>query len=170
MPPSTISSVSCPVYPSEYAYRVSRAESVRANCRRYSEGLSAGLYTSNYVLTDCYRWSTGSDDQLLFIFPTRVSLTTITLHYYSDNFQGLPRLRFYAVPDYFDVWNAPSTSTPHVDVASVSPGREPTGHRNVSININFNTKKVLMYKFSSSFQFTVSEVEFFTCKNTSKYP
>ena len=50
-----------------------------------------------------YVWPAGSDRKLLFIFPKRVSLTTISLHYYSDNFQGLPRLRFYAAPDDFNV-------------------------------------------------------------------
>ena len=35
----------------------------------------------------------------------------------------------------------------------------------VSIHVNFNTKKVLMYKYSSSFQFAVSEVEFITSKH-----
>ena len=106
-------------------------------------------------------WSAGSDGQLLFIFPTRVSLTTITLHYYSDSVRGLPRLRFYAVPDDFDVWDALTTSTPYVGVVSVPPGGKPAGRRSVSININFSTKRILIYKFSSSFQFAVSEVEFF---------
>ena len=101
------------------------------------------------------------------IFPTRVSLTTITLHYYSDSDLGFPRLRFYAVPDDFNVWDAPTTGTPHVDVAAVPPGGEPAGRRNVSINVNFSTKKVLMYKFSSSFQFAASEVKFFKCKQFS---
>ncbi len=193
MPLSTVSSVSCQVYPSEYAYRddsVSRAESASANCRMYSElGLSAGLYTSNYVhcdgtklkladsnlgrkqysITDSYQWSAGSDEQLLFIFPTRVSLTTITLHYYSDSHRGLPRLRFYAVPDDSHVWDAPITSYPYVDVAAVPPGGEPAGRRNVSININFNARKILMYKLSSTFQFAVSEVEFVEYEITSKY-
>ena len=90
-------------------------------------------------------------------------MTAITLHYYSSNFQGLPRLRFIAVPDDFDVWDAVATSIPHVDVADVSPGEEPTGRRNISTNANFNTTKVLMYKYRSSFMFAVSEVEFFKC-------
>ena len=75
----------------------------------------------------------GTNRQLLFIFFKRVSLTTITLHYYSSNFQGLPRLRFYAVPDNFDIWDAPTTRYPHVNVAAVPPVREPAGHRNISI-------------------------------------
>ena len=91
-------------------------------------------------------------------------MTTITLHYYTDNFRGLPRLRFYAVPDDFDIWDALATSTPRVDVAEVSPGEESTGRRNVSINVNFSTKKVLMYKYTSTFMFAVSEMEFFMCK------
>ncbi len=95
-----------------------------------------------------------------------ITCTTITLHYYSDNFRGLPRLRFYAVPDDFDIWDTLSTDTPHVDVTEVPRG-QPAGHRKVSININFNTKRVLLYKYSSSFVFAVSEVDFFIC--TSKY-
>ena len=90
-------------------------------------------------------------------------MTTITLHYYSDSDRGLPRLRFYAVPDDLDIWDPPTTSYPYVDVARVPPGGEPRGHRNVNISVNFNTKKVLMYKFSSNLQFAVSEVEFFAC-------
>ena len=86
-------------------------------------------------------------------------MTTITLHYYGDSVRGLPRLRFYAVPDDFNVWDLPATSYPHVDVAAVPSGGEPAGCRNVSININFNTKRVLMYKYSSAFEFAISEVE-----------
>ena len=107
-------------------------------------------------------WSAGSDRQLLFILPTRVSLTTITLHYYSSSIRGLSRLRFYAVPDDFDIWNALTISYPYVDVAPVPPGGQPADRRNVSINVNFNRKKVLMYKYNSAFTFAVSEVEFFT--------
>ena len=190
----TAHTTSCQMYPSEYAYRhdsVIRAESKSANCRRYLKGfVQGGEHRENYIhcdgtqlkLTDSnigqeqyqpiyyYVWSSGSDEQLLFIFPTRVSLTTITLHYYfnSDtlNDQGLPRLRFYSVPDDFNIWDAPTTSNTHTDVASVPPGGEPASHRSVSINVNFNTKKVLMYKFSSTFQLALSEVEFFQYMQT----
>ena len=110
-----------------------------------------------------YQWSAGSGEQLLFIFPTRVSLTTITLHHYSISGQGLPKLTFFAVPDDFDVWNAPRTAYPHVVVASVPPDGESAGRRSISITINLNTQKVLMHKDSSNFMFIVSEVEFFTC-------
>jgi hypothetical protein len=171
--------------PSEYAYHhgsVTRAESASANCRRYPDGdLPAGVHPEDYIHCDgtqlkladsnfgqlqqyrswdYYVWSADSDGQLLFIFPTRVSLTTITLHYYSDSVRGLPRLRFYAVPDDFDVWDTLTLGNPYTGIASVPPGGEPAGRRSVSINVNFNTKKVLMYKFSSSFLFSVSEVEF----------
>ena len=175
------------MYPSEYAYHVnsvSEQESASANCRRYPGGLQEEVFTEEYThcngtqlkltdsnigqeqyqISDYYVWPAGSAAQLLFIFPTRVSLTTITLHYYSDSAQGLPRLSFYAVPNGFDVWNAPTASNPSVDVASVPPGGEPAGQRSVNITVNFNTMKVLMYKFRSSFAFAVSEVEFFTCK------
>ena len=174
------------MYPSEYAYRddsVTRFERASANCVNYPPGHQDGIHSQNYIhcngtqlqladsifgqeqyqSSDYYVWSATRDSQLLFILPTRVSLTTITLHYYGDSVQGLPRLRFYAVPDDFDVWNAPSTSNPRVDVAAVPPDGEPADRRNVTINVNFNTKKVLMYKYSSSFQLAVSEVEFFIC-------
>ena len=179
--------IPCQVYPSEYAYHddsVTRAESGIANCRRYPAGTLPGsihpedythcdgtqlelvdsdLGQEQYSSSEHYVWSARSKEQLLFIFTTRVSLTTITLHYYSDSVRGFPRLTFYAVPDNFDIWDALSTGNPNVDVAAVQ-GREPTGRRNVSINVNFSTKKVLMYKYSSSYQFAVSEVEFFKCK------
>ena len=123
------------------------------------------LGPEQYTAGEYYVWtnagSTGS--QLLSIFPTRVNLTTITLHYYSDTIRGLPRLRFYAVPDNFDIWNIPAASYSFVDIAAVSPGGEPAGRRNVSVNVNIITNRILMYKFSSSFILAVSEVEFFTC-------
>ena len=153
------------MYPSEYAYRddsVTRAESPNATCRRYPvvpasqeryihcDGIQLKLTDDNlgqeqYQTSDYYIWPAGHDEQLLFIFPTRVSLTTITLHYYSDSVRGLPRLRFYAVPDDFNVWDAPTAGTPYVGIDSVPSDREPAGNRNVSISVIFNTKKVLMY-------------------------
>ena len=174
------------MYPSQYAYHddsVARAESVSANCRRYPKTFAqANVYPEHYIhcdgtnlkLTDnnigqeqyqsseYYQWPAGSDRQLLFIFPIRVSLTTIILHYYSDSVRGRPRLRFYVVSDDFDVWDAPTSDTPYVGIASVPPGGEPAGRRRIRINTNFNTHKVLMYKFSSTSVFAVSEVEFFT--------
>jgi hypothetical protein len=117
---------------------------------------------TDYIATSYYEWNTGSAEQLLFIFPTRVSLTTITLHYYSDSVRGRPRLRFYAVPDDFDVWDILASGNRYVGIVSVPPGGEPAGHGILRINTIFNTKKILMYKFSSSFVFAVSEVEFFT--------
>ena len=186
---STAAAASCLVPPSEYAYAhdsVGRSESGNANCRRYPETtrLPSGLQSEDYIhcngtqlkMADSnlgqeqymsshyYVWSAGRDGELLFIFPTRVSLTTITLHYYSDSVRGLSRLTFYAVPDDYNVWDTPTLSAPYADVAAVQPGGEPAGRRNGTINVNFNTKKVLMYKSRSSFQFAVSEVEFFTCE------
>ena len=178
---------SCQVYPSEYAYKrnsVFRSERSSANCRPYASGLSgrSGDFTEHYthcngsqlrltdsdfgseqyISSDCYVWNAGkSGHQLLFIFPRRVNLTTITLHYYSDNVRGLPRLRFFAVTDHFDVWNARTASYSLVDIAALPLVREQAGRRNVSISLNFTTKRVLLYKYSSNFSFAVSEVEFF---------
>ena len=86
------------VYPSEYAYEdgsVAEQESIIANCRRYQKGLQEGVFTAQYThcngiqlklrdsdlgqqqcqTADYYVWLAGSAEQLLFIFPTRVSLT-----------------------------------------------------------------------------------------------
>ena len=99
--------------------------------------------------------------QILFIFPKRVNLTAITLHYYSDSVRGLSSLTFWSVPDDFDVWDALTSGYSHVDVAAVPPSEESAHQRNVSIGFSSTTKKVLMYKFTSAFSFAMSEVEFF---------
>ena len=140
-------------------------QSVHTERYIHCDGTRLKLADSNfgqeqYHHTDYYTWNSRSGEQILFIFPTRVSLTTITLHYYSDSVRGRPRLRFYIVRDGFDIWDTPVSNIPRVDVASVPPGGEPAGRRSVSINANFNTRKVLMYKYSSSFSFALSEMEF----------
>ena len=173
------------------SYFLAWTESTSANCRNYLViyGIPGGIHSTDYIHCDGtqleladtnlgseqpfsrsshYQWSAGSYGQLLFILPTRVSLITLTLHYYSDSDRGLSRLIFYAVPDDFDIWDTPTTSHTHLNVAAVPPGGEPAGNRSVSINVNFNTMKVLMYKYSSSFHFAVSEVEFFTCNRLSR--
>ena len=180
---------SCQVNPSEYAFlgnSVFRSERSSANCRPYVSGLDdtaksftedythcdgsqlrltdSDLGSEQYSSSDYYVWNAGSSSQLLFIFSTRVNLTTIILHYYSDNIRGLPRLIFRAVPDDLDIWDALSGSYSRVDIAAVQLGGEPAGLRNVSVNFDFiSVKKVLLYKYSSSIILAVSEVEFFTC-------
>ena len=171
---------------------VTRMESASANCRMYQSGLSESARTEwyhhcdgrqlkladsdlglgQYSSSDYYVWSAGTGfRQLLFIFPTTmVNLTTITLHYYSDSDSisgqsySFPKMKFHVVPDTLDIWDG-LLSYRYVQVAAVPRDGEPAGHRSVSINVNvnFNTTKVLMQKFSSSFHFAVSEVEFFTC-------
>ena len=172
------------VYPSEYAYHrdsVYRVERKGANCRNYPGGLQVHVLSSYYIhcdgtplrLTDSdygleqytpsdyYVWPNETrNSQLLFIFPTRVNLTTITLHYYSDSVRGLPRLRFYTVPDDFNVWDAPTPSYSFADVAAMPLGEESAGRRNISIDFRYITRKILMYKFRSTFSLALSEVEF----------
>ena len=182
------------MYPSEYAYHrdsVYRTERTGANCRNYPSGLVPGapseshihcngtplrltdsdIGSEQYTLNDYYVWLNDErrSRQLLFIFPTKVNLTTITLHYYSDSVRGLPRLRFWTVPEDFDVWDAPFSSYSYVEVAEVPPVEEPSGQKNVHIHhdIGVNTRKILLVKFSSSFSFALSEVEFFTCTGKS---
>ena len=184
------------MYPSEYVYHkdsVYRSEKNSANCRKYPSSLEPPVFnirsedyihcdgtplvltdsdfgSEQYTATDYYVWTAELEkSQLLFLFPIRVNLATITLHYYSDSGRGLLRLRFWAVPDDFDIWDAPTASYSYVDVAKMLPGGEPASRRNVSINFNIvvNTRKILLYKFSSSFSFALSEVEFFTCTGKS---
>ena len=120
--------------------------------------------SEQYSSSDYYVWPPGTRrSQLLFIFPTRVNLTTITLHYYSDSERGLPRLRFFAVSDDFDVWDAPTASHNYAEVAAIPPDGEPAGPRNIIVNFNVATSKPLMLKSGSTFQFALSEVEFYTC-------
>ena len=47
--------------------------------------LDYDLGPKQYSSGHSYVWSAGRGGQLLFIFPTRVFLTTITLHYYFDS-------------------------------------------------------------------------------------
>ena len=183
------------IYPSEYAYReysVHTTERDSANCRNYPSGpepfilrsedyihcdgtplrlTDSDFESEQYTTSDYYVWQTDETryHQLLFIFPTRVNLTTITLHYYHTSGRGLPRLKFWSVPDDFDIWNAPTSSYSYIDVAAVPPSRESAGQRNISIHCDniVNTRKILLVKFSSSFPFALSEVEFFTCTGKS---
>ena len=185
----TVNAKFCQVHPSEYAYyfgHVNREESDTANCREYPSNLQPNVFTNQYIhcngterrLTDSdhgsdqyfvskyYVWGNRTRIKLLFAFPKRVNLTTITLHYYSDSVRGLPNLRFFAVPNDFDVWNALTPSYSYVDISAVPPGGEPGGHRSKSITVNFRTRKILMYKHTNAdFQLAVSEVEFFNCSS-----
>ena len=186
----------CQVLPSEYAYlqeSVYHSESMSANCRNYPPGNEdKSIHQEDYIhcngttltLTDSdigleqythshyYVWLAGSrSSQLLFIFPTRVNLTTITLHYYSDSIRALPRLRFWVVPDNFNIWDAPTSSYNHVDVAAVSTGGESAGRKNINVHVTTITKEILLYNYRNSFPFALSEVEFFDdyCFSSCKY-
>ena len=173
---------------SEYAFddnSVTRTERASANCRTYPTGnLLGGIHPENYIHCDATQ-----------LIPTlnKSSTSPLTVMYgilgvvnnccsyspqespwlpshcttYSDSVRGLPRLRFFAVPDDFNVWDAPRTSYPRVDIPSVPSSGEPAGHRSNGINVNFNTKKVMMFKYSSNFNLAVNEVQIFNC--SSKY-
>ena len=175
------------MYPSEYAYRsdsVYRNESASANCRNYPSGLASNAGSENYIhcngtqlrLTDSdigsqqytssdyYVWiaDESGNQQLLFTFPMKVNVANITLHYYHTSVRVLPGLRFWAVPDDFDAWDAPISSYSYVDVAEVPPSENSPGQRNVTIALVVITKKILMVKLRSSFSFALSEIKFFT--------
>ena len=127
------------------------------------------------IRNQLYVWTSSTSQQILFEFPTTTSLTMITLHYYSGYYlgshrAGLPRLRFYAVPDDFDVWDAVASSLFLVEVSAISPKEEqPASRMSVNITVNISAKKVLMVKTRSDFHLAVSEVEFFTCTGECDY-
>ena len=159
------------MYPSEYVYQeysVYSIERASANCRNYPPSSpQLGVSTENYIhcdgtplrLTDSdigseqfttsnyYVWlgHETRNHQLLFICPTRVNLIIITLHYYRTSGRGLPRLRFYTVPDDFDVWDAPISFYSHIDIAAVPPSASEwsVGRQNVSVSFNVTTRKYL---------------------------
>ena len=74
------------------------------------------------------------------------------------------------MPDDFDVWDdvlAANTST-YEEISALPLSQEPARQRNVSITVDFNTRKLLMVKEGSLFKFALSEVEFTRdCENTS---
>ena len=178
---------------------VIRTVSEGNNCIRYDQGDNNGdpVDTTQYIhchgsnlLTDSdtgpsqydgsrtplYIWTSSKAQQLLFVLPTTTNLAMITLHYYSGYYQGshkagLPRLRLFAVPDDFDVWDASiANSRFSVVVSMMSPEEQrPARRRSVSISFNSNTMKVLIVKIGSDFHFAVSEVEFFTCTSKCGY-
>ena len=150
------------------AMTLSPEVSVSTNCRRYPPVIAENVQAEDYVhcngtklkLTDSklgseqyspsdyYVWPAGKrSHQLLFTFQTRVNLTTITLHYYSNSEQSLPRLRFFAVPDDFDVWEAPISGKIYAEVTAIPPDGEQACLRGVSINYKVTTSKLLMLKF-----------------------
>ena len=103
--------------------------------------------------------------------PCRVTLTSITLHYYSDSQRGLPPLALFAVPDYFEPWGPIHESSKHVDIDAVPPGKRLGIRRYVNLTVDFNsTTKVLMITDNDIFyEFSLCEVEFRECKNASMY-
>ena len=124
--------------------------------------IDSNIGSEQYNTSDYYVWPAETRSrQLLFTFPTRVNLTTITLHYYSDSVRDLPRLRFWDVSDDFEVWEAPISSYRNVEVVAAPPSGESTDLKNISISFNSITMKILLYKFASTFSFALSEVEFF---------
>ncbi len=110
-----------------------------------------------------YIWGS-EEDRVLFTFSTEKSFNSLAIHYFSnsDN-QGLPKLKFYAVPDDFEVQDALKNEYLMAIIDEVRPGRENEGLCNKSKAVNFQSSKILMTKgYTKTYQFYVSEVEFFT--------
>ena len=108
--------------------------------------------------------------ELVFIFPTRVNLTTITLHYYSDNIRGFgfPCLEFTALQDDYRIAGDRVRQGTTIEAPRpVPPDGESTGPTSISVNhVNRTTKTILMSIIRCNLQpvtFALSEVEFFTC-------
>lgn len=121
-----------------------------------------------------YRWEIG-ENLVLFTYNAPPKLiSAVTVYYYrnNDDIIGLPKIRFCAVPENSEVWNASDPLNndcrsqneirPDSDVAcSNPPCRE-----NVTIAFNYVTNNVLLeIAESKNFQLVVSEVQFFTAVN-----
>ncbi len=114
-------------------------------------------------LNSVYIWPS-QEDKVLFTFSEQKQIDSLAIHYYSnfDN-QGLPKLRFYAVPEDFEVQDEVKSSYPMSIIDEVRPRREQEGLRNKSRTVAFQTSKILMTKSDTkNYQFYLSEVEFFT--------
>ena len=132
----------------------------------------SNLGSEQYTDDDYYVWDSEAlkGGELLFIFPTRVNLTTITVHYYSDNIRGFPHVTFFDVEDDYDIWDTARVSVLYNRVHLKPPDGESTGRSSVSVNqVDFpiTNLRILMYvsmRFQGNFplEFAVSEVEFFT--------
>lgn len=120
----------------------------------YTEDTAADVYISG-----------NNPEQILFIFSTPVSITAINILYYSNTEdQGHPKIRIYAVPEDFNVWDTADSSCPSIFIDEAPPGSEETGLRNVTREAGFETTRVLLTKSESkNYNFVISEVEFFTC-------
>ena len=112
-----------------------------------------------------YVWGEASG-KLLLIFSNEISFENITIYYISDTTaQGRPKLRIYAVPDNFQVWDEPTTSYPSRVFDEIMPGGEEEGVRKVPNSndgiVTFNTSRVLIEKLveTKTYNFSISEVE-----------
>ena len=175
------------VYPSEYAYlqdSVYASERSGANCRNYPSGLEPSIRSEDYIhcdgiplrladsdygsepynvnSTEYYVWDAETRyRRFLLIFPTRVDMALITLHYYSDSMRGVPHLIIYPIaePDHFYVWDSLTINDVHLLLGLAPPGSQP-GHRNVSFDsLGINTTKILIIIEAGNF--ALSEVELY---------
>ena len=124
-----------------------------------------------------YQWRySPSDVPVLFVFPTNFSLNNIKLTFESgpldDNtLLGLPMLKFYHVPNDFDIWNYSNLSQLKQLTGVVQLGerqymlRTSYGVSQFTLSFtpdNISTKKLLMVItfIEKEFDFSISEIEF----------
>ena len=178
---------SCQVFPTECAYNdASLNASVwsRTNrCERYTETeVPVGIDSNHYLhcshptqLTDSnlgsaqhiqqdafYIWNNQAGI-VLFTFSVPYTFTQIKLHYYSSSGTSLPRVTIYSVSENYMIWShLPTSSIGYIP--SVDPSTVAVGMWVATLNLLSTTSKLAMYVSRSSYQFYLSEVEFFTCE------
>ena len=119
---------------------------------------NAGGNTSN--TQDYLVWnSTNRFSRLLFTFPTKIVLRTITLYYFVGRGSATanPRLEFLAVPDDFTLGGTTPDSTSLLSATLSEAGSS----ANVSLCPTMMSK-LLVTKNNEDYRFGLSEVEFFT--------
>lgn len=177
--------------PSTYAYRSDALENSAVddtpNCAETD--LDGIMYTScnlpGLILTDTllgpaqfeadsnsyYHWTKTRTNQILFTFPTNVSVFMLQLHFYTDHDNGiaLPKTRLYLVDDSFRVSDTvdESSSSTRSFTIDAHPGESGVNERiNVSRRLTDpfqnRTTKILLRIDQDKNALAVSEIRFCT--------
>ena len=169
------------VFPGTISYQSSNFDhTVTDSCTPYPSNTSApqGINPTEYVR--CNHPTTITDDNtgppfyiwgeapghLLLEFPTPTNFSSIMIYYQYNATYALAKLRIYAVPDSFSVWDLPDNSYESRGFDEVRPGVGVDGLRELPDPavppIQFVTSKVLIDKLedTKTFLFAFSEVAF----------
>ena len=159
------------MYPIRLSYQTSNFNhQVTDNCTtyqtQYTQCSQPTIITDGITEPPFYIWGE-APGQLLFEFPTTVNFSSITIHFQYNAMYAQPKLRFYAVPDTFNVGDDPSGQgydTRVFDEVGLGVGND--GIRQLpgagTQRVQFVTTKVLIRKLEDTkeFLFAITEVAF----------